>query len=484
MTEIGVSAKNSLLDQASNHHFKLGLVISALVGLGWILLPSPLLILAVGVIPFAAYLVLSQPFVTCLAFIALSFFRLHEAFPPLYPLHIPFMLAVVAIGVLGIHLMTGSLKPRWSTELTIFSLFALHVTMGIFFSTNRQNAFDFWKDNFSRIIIMVPAIIWLIRDMRDLALAAKTFIACGSIIAIVALWNATHGIGLVEGTRVTIGRDLGSLLGDPNDLALVLLFPLSFAGTYITAKSMALRHRLFGFIGIILILAAIIATGSRGGLLGVVAVMAAFGARRIKSKTLLAVLAGLAIVVLWGAAGIADRASGGAAEQGVDASANGRLLAWGAAWRMALTYPFFGVGLNNFSGNFYFFTTYFEGLAKAVHSTWFGILAEGGFPGFFLFLLLVIYTARNNFLTMRFVDRARARGVIRAESFAMAEAQWASLAGFIVSGSFLTQHLNWPIYILLALSVSTRRMLGLADQGQNDATPETDFTAVRRAQGS
>lgn len=57
----------------------------------------------------------------------------------------------------------------------------------------------------------------------------RTFVVAGCLVALVALYNKASGIGLVEGTRVTIGRELGSVLGDPNDLALVLLFPAGFS---------------------------------------------------------------------------------------------------------------------------------------------------------------------------------------------------------------------------------------------------------------
>ena len=36
-------------------------------------------------------------------------------------------------------------------------------------------------------------------------------------MAIVTLMNKANGTDLVEGTRVTIGRTIGSVLGDPND---------------------------------------------------------------------------------------------------------------------------------------------------------------------------------------------------------------------------------------------------------------------------
>jgi hypothetical protein len=42
---------------------------------------------------------------------------------------------------------------------------------------------------------------------------------------------------------------------------------------------------------------------------------------------------------------------------------------------------------------------------------------------------------------------------------AMAQALVAGIAGFVVSGTFLTQGFTWPIYILLALSVGVARAI-------------------------
>ncbi len=76
---------------------------------------------------------------------------------------------------------------------------------------------------------MTFAVAILIQRPQQLALTLKAIIISGLIVAITAIYNRIKGIGLVEGTRTTIGRDLGSMLGDPNDLALVLMFPISFS---------------------------------------------------------------------------------------------------------------------------------------------------------------------------------------------------------------------------------------------------------------
>lgn len=113
--------------------------------------------------------------------------------------------------------------------------------------------------------------------------------------------------------------------------------------------------RVFGALGAVLIMMAILETQSRGGLLGIVGVLGVFAARRIQSK---AVLFGDGVVGLLGlfvAAGVGGRQSGGAAEAGaIDESAMGRREAWIAAWRMAVGRPPTGVGFNRYVPNFSF----------------------------------------------------------------------------------------------------------------------------------
>ena len=84
------------------------------------------------------------------------------------------------------------------------------------------NSNTFITGIYIKIMIMTFAICWLSRSPKDFVLASRLFILSGVLVACVALLNKSNGIGLVEGTRVTIGRDIGSVLGDPNDLSLVL----------------------------------------------------------------------------------------------------------------------------------------------------------------------------------------------------------------------------------------------------------------------
>ena len=452
MTAAGVRPSASL--GRPSHHVLFALVVSALAMLPALVLPpsiAPLAPIGVGLLPLAALFAFSNPFVLCLGFVIFSFFRVHEAFPALGPLRIPQMLAAPTLLVLCWHvLVKRSIELYWSRSLTIFTIFFGLVTLGLPFAANRPESIGYWMATYWKIAIMTLAIAWLTRRPRDFAAASHAFVVAGVLIASVALYNKAHAIGLVEGTRATISRDTGSVLGDPNDLSLVLLFPLSFAVSLFTCRTSWLSA-LFGLAASGAIVAAIIATQSRGGLLGLLTVFGVFGLRMIKSKALLLGIVGVAVPVLFAAAGISGRSSGGAAEAGaIDESAMGRIYAWGAAWNMATTRPLNGVGLNGFVSNYFAFSPHWDGHNHAVHSTWFNVLSETGFPGIITFFAMIVTVEISAYLSLRELEKPGAPIPARA----MGNAVLAGVAGFCVSGTFLTQGFTWPIYVQLALGTA------------------------------
>ncbi len=204
--------------------------ICLVLALLWWRLPHPLLLPVLGLAIPAIWFALRWPFLMVLGFVTFSFFRLHEVFPQLYPLKIPLLFSLAAIGALVWHiLLTGRIKPYWSPALSWLTAFFVMVSIGVLFASNRGEAIATWTGSYSKIYLMTLATAWLVRTPGDFALAVRTFVVAGCLVALVALYNKASGIGLVEGTRVTIGRELGSVLGDPNDLALVLLFPAGFS---------------------------------------------------------------------------------------------------------------------------------------------------------------------------------------------------------------------------------------------------------------
>lgn len=422
----------------------------------WLQLPHPV-IAAIALLPMLIALGLRAPFLLCLAFIAFSFFRIHEVFPALYPLRIPQLLAVGTLASLLLNLVSGRLQIFWCRELSLFMLFFLLVVLGSLLATNRAAAMDSLSGTYVKIAVMVLAISWLLRENRQLRLLLLTMMLCGICVGVVALYNKAHGIELVEGTRVTIGRSIGSMLGDPNDLALVLIFPASFALACALTPGLRWPWKLLGGIGFFVVSCAIIATQSRGGLLGICAVSGIFAWRRVKNKALLISLGIAALGVLFALAGVSERASGGAHEEGIDESAMGRIYAWQAAIGMALHHPLTGVGLNNFISNYFEYSPHWDGQNHAVHSTWFGVLAETGVLGFVTFVALILMIARIAIRSLKHPVSQPGSATYEPLIYACAQSVQAGLAGFCVSGTFLTMGFTWPVYILLALAVGLQQ---------------------------
>ena len=434
----------------------MAVTLCVLIMLAWQILPHPVIILAIGFAPLAVLLVLHKPFLFVLLFVVFSFFRIHEVFPQIYNFKIPLMLSMASLGALLWHVgLTRRFQPYWSKELSVATAFFVLVFIGVAMASNRPVAIEYFKGIYWKIALMTYAIAWLSCTVKDFALASRLITLSGALVGCVALYNAANGIGLVEGTRITIGREFGSVLGDPNDLSLVLLFPTSFAVGLLLTRGLGFFSRLLGFVSIPILFAAIIATQSRGGLLGMLAVFGVYGYRRVKSKTLFIGISVVAAVALYLLADISGRASGGAAEAGVDASAMGRIYAWQAAFGMALDNPFTGVGLDNFYSNYFYYSPHWDGLNHAVHSTWFGVLAETGFLGLAVFIGFIALLIKSSLATLRRVEQFpdQANPVIHVT----AQALLAGLIGTVVSGTFLTQGFTWPIYILAALVVAVAR---------------------------
>jgi len=247
------------------------------------------------------------------------------------------------------------------------------------------------------------------------------------------------------------------MIGDPNDLSLVLMFPMSFTLSNLLQPKIGKLHRALLAVAYVILFWAIIATQSRGGLMGIMAVTGYFAFKRIKNK--LYILAGGAMLlpILLVMAGVSDRSSGGAAEEGVDESAMGRIYAWIAAWGMAVENPFTGVGINNFYLNYYLFSPHWDGKNHAVHSTWFQVLGETGFVGLGLLIALITATFKQLWRTE---VSSRALPVRDRNSIVTCnDGIFAGLIAFCVAGTFLTQGFTWPLYILLSMNVALAKIL-------------------------
>jgi O-antigen ligase len=239
------------------------------------------------------------------------------------------------------------------------------------------------------------------------------------------------------------------LFGNPNDVAyaLVLLVPLalglmSLGGT---------RARIVGAIAIVVYVAAVYTTFSRGGLLGLVAVLVVAGARvrsvfvRFLGWALLGLVLAVASLFWTRPDGFGDLRS--------DATLHQRVITVKAGLSMLADHPVLGVGLGCSVVGFQSYVEFGE-LTRGslvVHNTFVQALAETGLLGGIPYLLLV-------FLSTWGAHRLASRG--RGEASVLAAALCAALVGFVVcglSGGYVT---SWFPFILFGLVSALRRIAG------------------------
>lgn len=418
------------------------------------LLVVPILL---GLVPLLLYKGFSKPYVFCLVFFVFGVFRIHEVFPVLNPFKLIFIFT--ALGVLSVvcNLLLNRIEFYWRTEMTWFVVFFLFITAGVGLAFDFAVAFDYWK-GFCRIFIVFFMIIWSFENRKEFSSLMTVMVICGVIISLQTIYNKIYGIGLIEATRVGLGGKL-SQLGDPNDLALILLIPFGFSCSALFTISKQISVKIAGFVSAIVIVQAIIATQSRGGLLGLASILIYLISTRVKSKLPIIIVCIVLPIILYTVSHIGHRSSGGAG-QGLDDSFMGRVYAWQAAFNMALHHPFFGVGLNGFSSNYFQYHIFWDKTNHAVHSSWFGVLAETGFVGLFIFIYCIYLAGKSVRINIKEIEKIDEKDMPDKTVYRIyANGIFASLIGYCVSSTFLTQGFTWPFYVIFALSITLTHSL-------------------------
>jgi probable O-glycosylation ligase (exosortase A-associated) len=222
-----------------------------------------------------------------------------------------------------------------------------------------------------------------------------------------------------------------SMIADNNDfgLALNMTLPLFF---FLGKTEPNGRIRMFMYFMALITVPAIFFTYSRGALLGL-GVVAMILFLRVKKRILLLPVLGLATLaaVVLAPASWQDRMSFFLNGK-LDASALSRFNSWTFSWRLASDFPIMGGGFETFTPELFqrYATTATD--VHGPHSVYFGVLAEHGFPGLILYLLLVLSCLAS---LQRVIRSARFRGDQRAIDYA--DMLRLSIVAFLVSGVFL-----------------------------------------------
>ncbi|MGI9424903.1 MAG: O-antigen ligase family protein [Hyphomicrobiaceae bacterium] len=376
------------------------------------------------------------------------------------------MLGASFCALVWTKLLSSTAEAPLPINLWLFTAYFVWLSITTIVSLVPSDSYSMWMNNPWKIAAMTLAISWLARSSRDFLLSSSIFILGGALVAAVVIYNKIYSLSLVNGTRVTIGRitieegvqldsatqyalEQGKILNDPNDLALILLFPLAFALARVVCRRGLMDAVLSaGMSGIILL--SIVFTQSRGALLGVVAVIGVLFLQRFKMAlpALLAVM--VAAPLIFSAMNFSSRDHSGVSQalQGeLEDSAAHRIEAWKTAINMVMDRPITGIGPGNFNEFYRTYTNYWRSREMSAHSMWFQVLAELGIVGLGLFVAMIATSFMVNARSLSILQSTNAPASLRATGIALQSA----LAGTCVSGTFLSQAHTWPVYVIVGL---------------------------------
>ena len=215
------------------------------------------------------------------------------------------------------------------------------------------------------------------------------------------------------------------IFGDPNDLAMSLVFVLPFLFSAVLSTDAGAVTRLLGLGTLATLSYALYLTQSRGGFLGLVVLGTAYAYRRF-GRGVAVVAAVIVLVALLAAPGRLSAMSS------TDESAQGRIQAWASGIEMLKAAPVLGIGFGRFKQ--------FNDLAA--HNSFVHVFAETGLVGIVCFVGMFYWF---------FVGNSASRNVAGAAESPLARDLCAACIGTVVCACFLSRQYVPVLYVPLAL---------------------------------
>lgn len=388
--------------------------------------------------------------------------RVQDLVPGLAALKIPTLITVLAVAL-------ALVDPRVSRRLAtlrhhrvwrLIPWFALCAVASVAFSIDLRGSVDFLARNFLpslALALIVPACAFVMRDGERFAAVQ----VAGAAVYCAVILSLFH--------EDATGR-LGSLIFyDANDLGMLLVCTLPLC-MYFVRHGRHVAWRILALAVTVLIGIAIARTGSRGAFVGFVSVVAylMLFSKDTPSRVRLAIVGIATALLLFGSGTKYGEMMSTIFHLENDynwTGDEGRLAIWDRGLGYVSERPLTGVGLNAFpkaEGTMSPMARRHEfgsGIKwSAPHNSFVQVGVELGIPALLLFVAVLF----RSFMTARRLARdARRTGDARYRCASdLAEAHAATLVGYVVSGSFLSQgyapYLYFVIGMIIALDATVR----------------------------
>ena len=361
------------------------------------------------------------------------------------------------VGIFAVMYTLGSRdRFRLTGPMWLVVLFCLHGLVSTLMSENWAWCI-FWWQGFAKAAVITILIMGLVTTRERMQITLLVIAFALGFEAVKQGWF--HLLTAQDEMNINPIE----ILGDNNGVAVGMLMLASvLLGLLQTARRKLLKP-VFGFM-IVGVVFRSVTSYSRGGFLAFGAMCVAYLAQSKHRFRTVFLIACLLVPLSLLPSSYWNRIDTITSEEQIDTSVLGRRHFWAVARIMANDHPVLGVGTSGFQAfyNRYDTSGGAYGFGRAVHSMWFGILAEQGYVGFVMFCTLLL-------MAMWACHRARSmtKGASgRDELFTFAGALQTALVTVAVGGTFLSYQYVEVLWHFIGLSFAAHRIATLEPVAQ------------------
>ena len=430
------------------------------------------------------------------AFTAILFFRPQDVFPPLEALHLAEISAIVGLGAM----INGRLARREPMLPLVPEVVGVLVFAGIMlalvpFSIWPGGSLEMLLGLYVKVVLIFILMAGTLTTAPRLERLIWLIVLASAYLGFRGVLDYARGINLVENGRVA--GAVGGVFNNPNDLALAMgaFFPLALR---LAARRQRPAGRLRAGVASVLMFATVVFTKSRGGFLGMGAMLLVLLVQGGKVRRglglgiLVAVLVTLPLLPASFWARMQSITDDSVAPTG---SRDARRTVMTEAWQAFLDRPLTGVGPGEFKD---YNPGWRRERSREAHDVWLQVASETGLFGALVFLALVGMAARDAWSTSRLLSRtgqSAARGTrdtgqrtrgqqpattpgpahtsrpgappitarapggdARAIAHLCSTAMTASIVGWIVCATFASVAYTWTFYYVFGIAMATRQI--------------------------
>jgi O-antigen ligase len=390
-------------------------------------------------------------------FTAVLFCRPQDLFTPLRMLPMAEIAALFALAaMIGGRLGRGLPLSRTTPELLGVLAFALCILATAPFSVWMGGSIHTFTDLYSKVVLIFVLMVNTLTSPRRIEQFTWLIVIASGYIAGRTVFDYARGVNLIENGRVQ--GAVGGMFKNPNDLALNMVAVLPLAGIFFFRPISPIRRGVAALTAI-LMLFTVVATQSRAGTVGLVAMVLVLAANIVKRRPGIvfgaALAAMLALPLLpssyWQRiASITDKKL----DQTGSREARSRLLR--ESFDAFVAHPFTGVGAGEFKN---YDPDGREEAWRESHNVILQVAAELGIGGLVIFGFLLARGMYAPIQTRRLLRRSALDPPEREFLITHAEALSAALAGWFFCALFASVAYHWTFYYLLALATVPRDYL-------------------------